>query len=96
MTRRRPPLAHARRGITLVEILVSCVLLGIFGAAAVRLFATQVRFVDAENKLRGARAVSRQSYALLVAELRSVEAMHGVVSASPTAGAPVAMSTWSP
>lgn len=76
---------RARPGFTLVEILVACVLLGIFGTAAMRLVVSQTRFVGAEHQMRAARAVSRQSYALLVAELRSVEAMHGVVSASPSA-----------
>jgi type II secretory pathway pseudopilin PulG len=84
VTRRDEILRAPRRaGATLVELLIACALLGIFGAAAMRLLSSQVRFVDAEHEMRAARSVSRQSYALLVAELRAVDATRGVVASAP-------------
>lgn len=76
-TSRRSP----RSGVTLVELLVSVVILGIMSAAAMRLFISQSRFVDQQVKQRSARTVSRVSLNLLLQELRGVEAEGGVVAA---------------
>jgi len=66
----------------LIELLVSITILGILGAATVRLFVSQSRFVDQSTKQRSARAVSRTSVNVLLAELRGVEATGGVVAAT--------------
>ncbi|MCC6930285.1 MAG: prepilin-type N-terminal cleavage/methylation domain-containing protein [Gemmatimonadaceae bacterium] len=73
------------RAFTLVELLVSLVLLGVMGAAMLRLFVSQSRFVDQQVKQRAARTVSRVSLNLLLQELRTVEAEGGVVTASQRA-----------
>lgn len=70
-----------RRGVTLVELLVSVAILGILGTAAVRLFVSQSQFVDQQVKQRSARTVSRVSLNLMLQELRDVEASGGVLAA---------------
>lgn len=77
------PRTSAPRGVTLVELMVACVVLAIFGGAAMRLFATQSHFVDQQQKARAARSVGRQSYVLLASEMRGVEATGGLVDAAP-------------
>ena len=74
--------SRRRSGFTLIELMIALVVVGIFGAAAFRLFATQSRFFDLQQKQRSARAVSRASLNLLLSELRMVEATGGVRSAS--------------
>ena len=71
-----------RGGATLIELLVSITILGIMGAAIVRLFVSQSRFVDQVTKQRAARTVSRVSINLMLSELRGIESSGGVVSAS--------------
>ena len=74
---------RGRGGMTLVELLVSLVILGIMGASLLRLFVSQARFVDQAAKQRSARTVSRASVNFLLTEMRAVEATGGVVSAGP-------------
>jgi prepilin-type N-terminal cleavage/methylation domain-containing protein len=74
----------ARRGFTLVELLVSMVVLGIIGAALTRLFLSQSRFYDQETQLRRARLVSRMAINAALSDLRMVEATGAVVSATAT------------
>jgi prepilin-type N-terminal cleavage/methylation domain-containing protein len=86
---------HGRRsGVTLVELLVSLVVLGIVSAGALRMLSSQTRFVDLLVKQRSARAVTRASMNMMLSELRNVEATGGVLRASPravTAYVPYAM-----
>jgi hypothetical protein len=64
--------------------MVSLVILGIMGAALLRLFVSQSRFVDQAAKQRSARTVGRASLNFLMGEMRAVEATGGVVAASPS------------
>src|SRR5205814_10164760 len=80
----RPDSPRARQGFSTVELMVALVVVAIFGAAAVKLFASQVRFMDQQRKARSARYVSRQSLNLLLSELRMVESTGGVVTVGPS------------
>ena len=84
----RPPLPTrrpARRGFSLIELLVSMVLLGIFAGAVSRVVSSQTRFFDSQSANKGARRAARGALNLIVADLRMVDAATGVVAASPTA-----------
>ena len=74
-----------RRGMSLVELLVAVVVLGIVGAASVRLLISQTRFYDVQLKQRAARTVSRASVNLMLSEIRMVERTGGVEAATSTA-----------
>jgi prepilin-type N-terminal cleavage/methylation domain-containing protein len=74
----------ARRGFTLVELLVAMVILGILGAALTRLYLSQVRAYDLQTQLRKARFVSRTAVNAATSDLRMVEPTGGVVSATAT------------
>ena len=75
----------ARRGFTLVELLVSMLILGIIGAALTKLFVSQSRLYDQQTQLRQARFVSRAAINAALSDLRMVEVTAGVVSATPRA-----------
>ena len=75
----------ARRGFTLVELLVSMLILGIIGAALTKLFVSQSRLYDQQTRLRQARFVSRAAINAALSDLRMVEVTAGVVSATPRA-----------
>jgi len=75
----------ARRGFTLVELLVSMLILGIIGAALTKLFVSQTRLYDQQTQLRQARFVSRAAINAALSDLRMVEVTAGVVSATPRA-----------
>lgn len=70
-----------RRGLTLVEVLIAIVLLGIVGAGITRLLSSQMRFFSRTSNQREARAVSRNALNLVRQELRMVEP-RGIVAAS--------------
>jgi prepilin-type N-terminal cleavage/methylation domain-containing protein len=74
----------ARRGFTLVELLVAMVILGILGVALTRLYLSQVRSYDLQTQLRKARFVSRTAVNAATSDLRMVEPTGGVVSATAT------------
>lgn len=73
-----------RRGFTLVELLVGMIILGIIGAALIKLYVSQTRSYDLQTQIRRARFVSRTALNAAVSDLRMVEATGGVVSASAT------------
>ena len=81
--------ARGTRGMTLPELLVALVIVGVVGVAIVRLLVVQNRFFDHQLGLRGARAVSRGAVNLLLSDLRMVDASGaagdtlGVVAAAP-------------
>jgi type II secretory pathway pseudopilin PulG len=62
--------------------MIALTIMGIMGTAAVRLFTTQSRFVDAERQRSAARSVPRGAARLLLSELRMVEQGGGVVAAT--------------
>jgi prepilin-type N-terminal cleavage/methylation domain-containing protein len=70
-----------RRGLSLVEVLIAIVLLGIVGAGITRMLQSQMRFFSRSSNERDARAVSRNALNLMRAELRMVEPL-GIVAAS--------------
>jgi type II secretory pathway pseudopilin PulG len=80
---------RARRGVGLVEILISLILAGILGIAVFRLFISQTRFADMQVKMRSARTVSRASINFLLSEARMVETGNGVAAA--TAGSSITL-----
>jgi prepilin-type N-terminal cleavage/methylation domain-containing protein len=71
-----------RAGFTLVEVMIALVLTGIIGAAVTSVFITQSRFYDRQEKVSSARGVSRAAMNILTSELRMVERVQGVRSAS--------------
>jgi prepilin-type N-terminal cleavage/methylation domain-containing protein len=75
-------LTPARRGFSLVEILVAFTLLGILGAMLTRFLLAESRFTEHQNALRGARMVSRQAMNILESELRMVQDSGGVEAAA--------------
>jgi Tfp pilus assembly protein PilX len=86
--------SRPRAGITLVEILVAMILLGIIGLSILRTVTSQARFADMQSKRIDARAVSRAPINMLMSEVRMVETGSGVVAASAssvTLRVPVAM-----
>jgi prepilin-type N-terminal cleavage/methylation domain-containing protein len=72
----------ARRGFTLVELLLSLVVTAIVGAALVRMVLSQARFMDQQEAWRGARSVSRGGINRLLSDLRVVEATGGLEAAA--------------
>ena len=69
--------------MTMVELIVSLLILGIIGAAMVRLLLGESRNVDRIMLQRSARGVTRSSVNLLLSELR-MALPAGVVAATPT------------
>jgi prepilin-type N-terminal cleavage/methylation domain-containing protein len=75
----------SRRGLTLIEVLVTLVILAIIGGGLTRLLMSQAQFYEHQGAGRSARSVSRAAVNVLLSEMRMVEAPGGVVAASPTA-----------
>lgn len=71
----------ARRGFTLVELLLSLIVSAIVGAALVRMVLGQARFMDQQEAWRGARSVARGGINRLFSDLRVVEAQGGLFAA---------------
>lgn len=70
-----------RRGLSLVEVLIAIVLLGIVGVGITNLLRSQMRFFARGTNARDARTVSRNALNLTRSELRMVEP-RGIVAAS--------------
>ena len=75
---------RARRGFTLIELMVALVLFGIVGALFTRLMTVQGRFFDRQGMGNAARNVSRASLNRVVSDFRMIEATGGVVAATST------------
>lgn len=73
-----------RPGLTIIEILVTIVVVGIVGGGIVRMLTSQAQFYEHQGAGRNARSVSRAALNLLLSELRMVESGGGVVAASST------------
>ncbi|HEY7503284.1 MAG TPA: prepilin-type N-terminal cleavage/methylation domain-containing protein [Gemmatimonadales bacterium] len=78
----KPVTRWCRRGFTLVEMLISMIVLAIVGAGLVQLVMSQGRFMDHQEASRSSRAVARSSLNRLFAEVRNVEAVGGVEAAA--------------
>jgi prepilin-type N-terminal cleavage/methylation domain-containing protein len=72
----------ARRGFTLVELLISMIVTAIIGAALVRMVLSQARFMDQQEAWREARSVSRGGINRLLSDLRAVQIPGGFVAAA--------------
>jgi prepilin-type N-terminal cleavage/methylation domain-containing protein len=73
---------HRRAGLSLIELLISLVVVGIIGASITRLLMTQTRFFSKLSLARDARSVTRQARNLIQTELSMVEVGGGIVAAS--------------
>jgi prepilin-type N-terminal cleavage/methylation domain-containing protein len=73
---------RARRGVTMPELIVTMILVGIIGTAFVRLMVGQSHFFDAQSSGRQARSVSRGALNVLMSELRMVPAPNGLIDAT--------------
>ena len=85
MTGSRRPRVHARSGLTIAELIVGMVILAIIGMALSRVLVSQARYFSHQKTSNLARNVSRGPLNRVVSDLRMVEALGGVVSASETA-----------
>ena len=74
---RRP----SRRAFTLVELLITMVLLGLVGAVVVTVVVRQQRFYRATSALMDARAQIRQMASVLPMELRGISSAGGDIVA---------------
>lgn len=74
----------ARRGFTLIEMLVGMVIFAIIGALFTQLLSTQGRFFDKQGMSNAARNVSRGALNRVVSDFRMIETTGGVLAASPT------------
>lgn len=82
MTRINP--GAARRGFTLIEILVGMMIFAIIGALLTQLLSSQGRFFDKQGMSNAARNVSRGALNRVVSDFRMVETSGGMIEASPT------------
>jgi len=75
--------SRARRaGLSLIELIISLVVVSIIGVSITRLLTTQTRFFSKLSLGRDARSVTRQARNLIQSELSMVQAGSGVVAAS--------------
>jgi prepilin-type N-terminal cleavage/methylation domain-containing protein len=77
------PTSRVRRGMTLIELIMTMVIAAIVGTALTKLMIHQSRFFDAQTASRGARTVSRGALNVLMSELRMVAVPGGVLSVAP-------------
>jgi len=77
-------LTKTRRGVTLVELLVSFVIMAIIGTALTRMTMSQARFFSQFAAKRGARSATRGAMGMILADLRMVDPTSGIESASST------------
>jgi prepilin-type N-terminal cleavage/methylation domain-containing protein len=64
-----------RRGMTLIEIMISLVLLGIVGGVVMRVITRQQRFYQGVNQIMAQRGQLRQATAVLPVDLRSLSSV---------------------
>ena len=72
-----------RRGVTLVELLIALLILGLVIGSLTKLISSQIRFADTQSTAKDARDVSRMSLNLLLSDVRMVNADSGIVAAAP-------------
>jgi len=71
-----------RRGFTLAELLISFVVVGVLAGAFTKLMLAQNRFFSHETNKRFSRSVARAATNILVTDLRMVQDISGVDSAT--------------
>jgi prepilin-type N-terminal cleavage/methylation domain-containing protein len=69
----------SERGMSLPELLVGMIIMGVVGAALVRLLLVQNRFFDKQLVLRSARSASRGAVNVMLSDLRMVDASGGLL-----------------
>ena len=79
---RAAPGTYRRSGLTIVELIVTMLVVVIVGAAFTRLMVYQSRFFDHQATSREARSVSRGALNVLLSELRMVAVPGGILSAT--------------
>jgi prepilin-type N-terminal cleavage/methylation domain-containing protein len=72
---RRGPNRRRRRGMTLIEIMISLVLLGIVGGTIMRVIMRQQRFYQGVNQIMTQRGELRNATSVLPVELRSLSSI---------------------
>jgi prepilin-type N-terminal cleavage/methylation domain-containing protein len=75
---------RARRGFTLIELIVGIVIFAIVGALFTKLLTVQGKFYDRQGMGNAARNVSRASLNRVVSDFRMIEATGGVLAATST------------
>jgi hypothetical protein len=78
------PTLRRRSGLTIIELLVTVIVLGIVGGGIVRMLTSQARFYEHQGAGRSARSISRAAVNVLLSEMRMVDAPNGVVAATAT------------
>ena len=73
-----------RSGLTIIELLVTVIVLGIVGGGIVRMLTSQARFYEHQGAGRSARSVSRAAVNVLLSEMRMLDGTQGVIAATPT------------
>lgn len=81
-TARRGTIVRPRRGVTLIELMISLLLVAVIGAALLKLLLVHTNFIEREGAARAARTVSRASLNRVATDLRMVDASTGIVAAS--------------
>jgi hypothetical protein len=71
-----------RSGLTIIELIVTVIVLGIVGGGIVRMLTSQARFYEHQGAGRNARSISRAAVNVLLSEIRMVEAGGGVIAAA--------------
>lgn len=74
--------ARTQRGVTIVELMVGLVILAVIAGAVLKLIVRQANSMESQEAWRGARAVSRSSINLLLADASMVEASGGLDAAT--------------
>ena len=75
-------LRSRRLGMSLIELIISLVVVSIIGASITRLLTSQTRFFSKLSLARDARSVTRQARNLVQSELSMVDVGAGVVAAT--------------
>ena len=76
--------SHARRGVTLIELLIAMIVASILGGALLTLMMSMNRFEEREEGLRGARRAGRAALNSLASDLRMVDPEWGIEAATAT------------
>ncbi len=81
-TKRAKSASGIRRAMTLIEVMVTIVILALVGTAFTRLVTSQLRFADSQIAAKDAREVSRSAINALSTDVRMVDADSGVIAAA--------------
>jgi prepilin-type N-terminal cleavage/methylation domain-containing protein len=73
---------HLRRGVTLIELIIALVLLGLVSTSLMQVIRSQIHFTDGLTSANQARYESRASLNLLLSDVRMVDADSGIVTAT--------------